>query len=237
MNSRQVFAFAMLSTLPAVAAAVDLSNNLGPATGGTESASGSRYLAASFKTDASPYSLGSVTLLLGNPSAGQATVDIYSSSGLEPSTLVATLISPGAYTTSLSQTTFTTPGVALSANTTYWVVLHAVSGQFDWGWAGDAGGSGVAFTHVWGVSEDAAAFWWSFDSYPLQMKVATAVACYPNCDGSSTSPLLTANDFQCFLNAYASGLTYANCDGSTAVPVLTANDFQCFLNSFAAGCS
>ena len=60
--------------------------------------------------------------------------------------------------------------------------------------------------------------------------------CYPNCDASTSIPLLTANDFQCFLNAYASGLTYANCDGSTSNPLLTANDFQCFLNAYATGC-
>jgi hypothetical protein len=61
--------------------------------------------------------------------------------------------------------------------------------------------------------------------------------CYANCDGSSGSPVLTANDFQCFLNKFAAGDPYANCDGSTVTPVLTANDFQCFLNRFAAGCS
>ncbi|MBX3377704.1 MAG: S8 family serine peptidase [Phycisphaeraceae bacterium] len=61
--------------------------------------------------------------------------------------------------------------------------------------------------------------------------------CYANCDQSTGAPLLTANDFQCFLNKYAAGDTYANCDGSTGSPILTANDFQCFLNKFAAGCS
>ncbi|MBX3378232.1 MAG: hypothetical protein KF678_14655 [Phycisphaeraceae bacterium] len=61
--------------------------------------------------------------------------------------------------------------------------------------------------------------------------------CYANCDQSTGSPLLTANDFQCFLNKYAAGDTYANCDQSTGTPLLTANDFQCFLNKFAAGCS
>jgi hypothetical protein len=61
--------------------------------------------------------------------------------------------------------------------------------------------------------------------------------CYANCDASTGSPLLTANDFQCFLNRFASGDTYANCDASTGSPLLTANDFQCFLNKYAAGCS
>jgi carboxypeptidase A2 len=62
------------------------------------------------------------------------------------------------------------------------------------------------------------------------------VPCIANCDGSSGSPLLTPNDFQCFLNAYAAGQSAANCDGSTGVPALTPNDFQCFVNAYAAGC-
>ncbi len=61
--------------------------------------------------------------------------------------------------------------------------------------------------------------------------------CYANCDGSTGSPQLTANDFQCFINAYAAGSGYANCDGSTGTPALTANDFQCFINRYASGCS
>jgi hypothetical protein len=62
-------------------------------------------------------------------------------------------------------------------------------------------------------------------------------ACYANCDGSTGSPALNANDFQCFLNKFAAGDVNANCDASTSPPVLNANDFQCFLNKFAAGCS
>ena len=61
--------------------------------------------------------------------------------------------------------------------------------------------------------------------------------CYPNCDASTATPALTANDFQCFINRYASGHAYANCDHSTGVPALTANDFQCFINSYVGGCS
>ena len=54
--------------------------------------------------------------------------------------------------------------------------------------------------------------------------------CYADCDGAGG---LTANDFQCFLDAAAAGSPYANCDGTGGI---TANDFQCFLNAFAAGC-
>ncbi|MBX3378071.1 MAG: PQQ-dependent sugar dehydrogenase [Phycisphaeraceae bacterium] len=67
--------------------------------------------------------------------------------------------------------------------------------------------------------------------------VQLTVHCYANCDGSTLAPVLTANDFACFLNRFAGGQPYANCDGSTVSPVLTANDFQCFLNKYAVGCN
>jgi hypothetical protein len=64
-----------------------------------------------------------------------------------------------------------------------------------------------------------------------------AAACYANCDGSAVPPVLTANDFQCFLNRFANSESAANCDQSTTAPILTANDFQCFLDAFATGCT
>lgn len=67
--------------------------------------------------------------------------------------------------------------------------------------------------------------------------VQSAGSCYANCDGSTGTPQLTANDFQCFVNSFAAGSAYANCDGSTGTPALTANDFQCFVNTFAGGCT
>jgi hypothetical protein len=60
--------------------------------------------------------------------------------------------------------------------------------------------------------------------------------CYPNCDGSTTNPRLTPNDFACFLNAYVNGDSYANCDGSPAFS-LSPNDFICYINRFSQGCS
>jgi hypothetical protein len=62
-------------------------------------------------------------------------------------------------------------------------------------------------------------------------------ACYANCDGSAAVPLLTPNDFQCFINRFADNDSWANCDQSTASPLLTPNDFLCFLNGYAAGCN
>jgi hypothetical protein len=55
--------------------------------------------------------------------------------------------------------------------------------------------------------------------------------CYADCDGVGG---LTANDFQCFLNAYVTAQSYANCDG---IGGLTANDFACFLSAYTNGCS
>ncbi|MFN0133613.1 MAG: GC-type dockerin domain-anchored protein [Phycisphaerales bacterium] len=62
-------------------------------------------------------------------------------------------------------------------------------------------------------------------------------ACYANCDGSTTPPVLNINDFICFTNLFAANDPLANCDGSTTPPTLNVNDFTCFLNAFAVGCT
>lgn len=62
------------------------------------------------------------------------------------------------------------------------------------------------------------------------------VPCYANCDGSTVVPVLSANDFSCFLSKFRSGDPGANCDGSTDIPTLSAFDFTCFLTAFRAGC-
>jgi hypothetical protein len=74
------------------------------------------------------------------------------------------------------------------------------------------------------------------DTYALD-NISFGPACYANCDCSTGSPALSANDFTCFLNRFVEGDAYANCDGSSVQPVLTANDFVCFLTTYAAGCS
>jgi hypothetical protein len=78
-----------------------------------------------------------------------------------------------------------------------------------------------------------------------QVACSPYVCCYANCTGNSQEPILTVDDFICFINAFAEaqGLStpqqiehYANCDASTAPPVLTVDDFICFINEFAGGC-
>jgi hypothetical protein len=112
------------------------------------------------------------------------------------------------------------------------------------GWLNFAGGSYASppnpprldpvgerfYGYVWGENIG----WVNLDlAIPGQFVQRT---CYANCDGSTTQPVLNANDFQCFLNAFASASPAANCDKSAAAPTLNANDFMCFLNAFATGC-
>jgi hypothetical protein len=70
-------------------------------------------------------------------------------------------------------------------------------------------------------------------------------ACYPNCDASTTPPVVNTADFTCFLQQYSAGRVlaaaeqqahYANCDGSTIFPQVNTADFTCFLQKYAAGC-
>jgi phosphatidylinositol-3-phosphatase len=72
--------------------------------------------------------------------------------------------------------------------------------------------------------------------HPITDIWAAPPACYANCDGSTTPPVLNVNDFLCFLNRFAAGDSWANCDGSTEPPVLNVNDLICFQGLFAAGC-
>ena len=80
----------------------------------------------------------------------------------------------------------------------------------------------------------------------VRVRYIPPAGCYVNCDGSTGSPSLTANDFMCFFNCFSTDRTktpadqvtsYANCDGSTAHPVLNIGDFVCFNSRFAAGCN
>src|SRR5205807_3337578 len=96
----------------------------------------------------------------------------YSDGNLEPGSSLGTLISPSSYSSSLATTTFSTSGMTLSPNSTYWLVLSANSGEFDWAWTSDNTGSGIGFQHTWGESDDAGATWFTFDTFPTQFSVA-----------------------------------------------------------------
>lgn len=157
-----------------------ISSNLSNATAGTEVASGDTWLTASFGTGTSSDTLSSVTLLLSHPISGVAEVDLYSTNLLEPGSLVATLTSPATYASSLSNSTFLSSGVTLSANSTYWIVLKALSGEFDWGWTADNSGTGTGFQGTWGLSTDTGSTWYTYAVYPTQLSVITTATPEPS---------------------------------------------------------
>jgi hypothetical protein len=139
---------------------------------------------------------------------------------------------------------------------TYWLDWQAVgSAQFSGPWTpsvtltglrGKPGANAVQYESIDGLWEDVTDTGPApdFSSPPVAQDFPFAILgivnlppCYANCDQSTTPPVLTANDFQCFLTNYANGTSYANCDQSGGVPALTANDFQCFINNYVGGCS
>jgi hypothetical protein len=88
--------------------------------------------------------------------------------------------------------------------------------------------------------------WWEVGFDNLAISLAGPAACYANCDGSTSEPVLNVDDFTCFINEYAAALGlphaaqvehYANCDNSTTAPALNVDDFTCFINNFAMGCN
>jgi hypothetical protein len=159
-------------TAPAALAAV-LSNNLNQTLADTVNATPTNWLGASFGTEPSASSLSSVSVYIGMTSPGAAIVDIYTNSGSQPGTLVDTLTSPASYSTSLTETTFTTSGIDLMASSTYWMVLHAASGSFEVAYTNSNVGQGDGFQHTWGESADAGAGWNTYDYDPLMIQVNT----------------------------------------------------------------
>lgn len=177
-RSLAVSCFALLTVMSfsfTLKADVILSSNTENLTAGTETATGTTYLAASFSTDSSAYTLSSVTLLLLTEGLANAEVSVYSDDGYEPSSLMASLSSPSSYASSLSPAVFTSAGILLSAETTYWVVLKALSGTLHWAWTSDNSGTGIGYQGEWSEYLDlgsGVSYWASSSDFPLQMSVS-----------------------------------------------------------------
>ena len=183
---------------PALSAA-DLFDNLDRPAAGAEAVTGDRRLAAAFTSGPAAARLQSVTLLLARTSPdGSASLEIRSDEGLEPGGLVAALAAPASYSSTPQATTFTTDGVQLQAGATYWVVLEASSGAFEWTWTADNTGSGEGFSTLWDSSDDSGAGWFTHDLYPLQLRVtaeggeATPRFLRGDCDASGSIDLTDA---------------------------------------------
>jgi hypothetical protein len=196
---------------PALPAA-DLFDNIDRPAAGAEAITGEHRLAAAFSSGPAAAGLESVTLILARTSAeGSAALEIRSDEGLEPGALVGTLAAPASYSSTPQATTFTADGVQLAAGATYWVVLQAVEGTFEWTWTADNTGSGDGFSTLWDSSDDGGAGWYTHDLYPLQLRVSA--------EGGQATPLFVRGD----------------CDASGAIDLTDAVFLLLF--NFAGGAS
>jgi hypothetical protein len=179
MNKKQVFCMMspLLGTLAyaPISAASFISDNLSATPVYSQNAPGvtsTDWYASSFMTDGYSYTLQSVSLLMSmTSSSGVAQAAIFTDVSDQPGSQVGALISPGSYSNNLTATSFTASGINLAANTLYWVVLSASSGNFNWAWTDSNMGSGVGFTHTWAGSDDAGSSWLSFNDSPQIMRV------------------------------------------------------------------
>lgn len=168
------WAFFTLTATNAARAGI-LSDNLSSPSGGTEVVTGDTWLAASFGTGSTAADLESISLLLSRSSiSGSVVLDLYSDGDFEPGSLQGSLDLASTISTDLAAVTFSASGISLLADTTYWVVLRAESGEFQWSWANDNEGTGAGFQGIWSQSETAGADWFTIENYPLQMRVTTA---------------------------------------------------------------
>ena len=67
--------------------------------------------------------------------------------------MLSTLTSPASFPSVASPVIFTGSSYILSPNSTYWLVLRAPTGSFDWPWTEDITGASADFLAQWAASE------------------------------------------------------------------------------------
>jgi hypothetical protein len=161
-----VLALGVIMCTPVVTnASVVLSDILLAENVGDQAVTADTWVAASFGTLSGPYYLDSVTLLMHQVSSGTddaARVEIYTNDSSNPlfpwgmpGSQVGALTSPTSYPTIVDDNVTFTGGITLNANSTYWVVLKALGGEFAWAFTNElSGGSGPGFQSTWGVHPD-----------------------------------------------------------------------------------
>ena len=140
--------------------------------------------ASKFNTGANAYILNTVVLLLAQSGSCTAQLDIYSDSSGLPGTSVGTLTSPEIIPLDTpAPLTFTASGISLSANSSYWVVLRAPTGQEGqlwWSYTENTFGIGPGFSPIYTASDNAGSNWDAVDStYPNQLRINATLAAVP----------------------------------------------------------
>ncbi len=172
--------FFAVSLLTCAAHASTVASNLGETPTDVDFVSGSYWDAASFSTDDQIYTLNFVSLLLSNTAPGQALVSLYADNGGSPGALIGNLTSPDLYPSDQSLVDFDGDGLSLAADTSYWTVLQALSGEFAWSWTESNQGSGPGFQTVWANTADGGQDWSVYGDQPMMMGVdGTAAAATP----------------------------------------------------------
>jgi hypothetical protein len=156
--------------LPSRAASI-LTDNTGNTTSGSDAVSGDVLLAADFSTGSAAWTLTSATLLLDMSSPGTAALDLYSDNSGIPGALIGALSSPAEYSSTAATTTFNASGITLSTDATYWLLLSAPSGSFDWSWTADNTGSGSGYLGD-SANFDGSYWYQTAGIYPYQLSVA-----------------------------------------------------------------
>jgi|KBSMisStaDraftv2_1062788.scaffolds.fasta_scaffold623594_2 hypothetical protein len=155
----------------ALSSAVTLTDNLSKTSTDTEFVGGDTWIAVAFSTDNANYQISSASLLLSTPEPSTANLDLYSESSGQPGLLLSTLTSLGSFPSVASPVTFTGSSYILSPNSTYWLVLSAPTGSFDWSWTSDNAGAGAGFLSQWAATDDAGGSWITSDIEPMQFRV------------------------------------------------------------------
>jgi PEP-CTERM motif len=170
----QLIAVRLLMTFAVCAGlscAVTLTDNLSKSTADTEFIGGNTWIGAAFSTDNATYQISSAALLLSSSAASTAELDLYSTSSGEPAQLLSALASPASFPSGPAAVSFTGSSYILSPNSTYWLVLKAKTGAFDWSWTSDNTGTGVGFLPQWAATDDTGTTWFTGNSEPMQFRV------------------------------------------------------------------
>ena len=138
------------------------------------------WAASRFTTDTHDYILNTVVLLMYRSGPSTAQLDIFSDSNDLPGTSIGTLASPESIPLATSEVTFSASGISLSANSTYWVVLLAPTGQLWWSYTENASGYGLGFSPIYTASDYAGSSWDPVDStYPNKLQINATLAAVP----------------------------------------------------------
>jgi hypothetical protein len=136
-------------------------------------------LADSFSTGSGSESLTDVKLLLGNTSysTGSFTVSLFSDNNTAPGTLDAVLgtIQDNTLSNSFTIVDLAVSGIALSANTRYWIELTSSNSTALWAWA-NTSVSDVGTASEWYAESG---YVYSNDSGPYQMQINVSDSVVP----------------------------------------------------------